>query len=257
MDLEHDLALEMSQARPSLGTALGRGQTHLCGIELRNAVQEPWIRILSGVLRSEGSACVEGVDDLVGRLFLVLADQSLQRGELLVDRVLVLSEAQGLLGQLRRQVLDRPLVLLDLLDVAQDILIHASDVARLDQSDRVSGQPESRVHDWLGQAYLRSLLVVVGQRVGLLQGLLGGVPDEVLHHGRQFAHGARLGFFEILFHLHFFLNLRHDLGNLRKRLWRNGLGRCGRGGNVVVRFWCRGSGRWRSVDGSRLGWRLP
>lgn len=91
------------------------------------------------MLRSEGSACVEGVDDLVGRLFLVLADQSLQRGELLVDRVLVLSEAQGLLGQLRRQVLDRPLVLLDLLDVAQDVLIHASDVARLDQSDRVSG----------------------------------------------------------------------------------------------------------------------
>ena len=29
MHLEHDFALEMSQLRPSVGAALGRGQTHL------------------------------------------------------------------------------------------------------------------------------------------------------------------------------------------------------------------------------------
>ena len=46
VDLEHDFARTLPEARPAHGAAFGRGQTHLCAVERRDAVHEPSIRIL-------------------------------------------------------------------------------------------------------------------------------------------------------------------------------------------------------------------
>lgn len=49
----------------------------------------------------------------------------------------MLRDPQVLLGQLARQVRDRPFVALDLLDVITELLFVVLDVARVDKCDRV------------------------------------------------------------------------------------------------------------------------
>ena len=68
----------------------------------------------------EGSAGIEGVDHFVCCDLLILPDHCFQRGEFLVNCVLVLSEFDGLHCQLLGQVFNGPLVLLDLFHVVLD-----------------------------------------------------------------------------------------------------------------------------------------